>query len=71
MPQNPNAASLLVMLDDAEAVAPEQFGRCGVFFDRNDPAMRDAARARWRRCLAAGHTPVYWEFSSQGWHKAG
>ena len=69
--ENPNAASLLVMIDDAEAAAPEAFEKCSILFDRNDPAVREAARARWRNCLAAGHTPVYWEFSAQGWQRNG
>lgn len=69
--ENQNGASLLIMIDDAEAAAPQAFERCGLFFDRNDPAVRDAARERWRRCLAAGHTPVYWELTPEGWHRLG
>ena len=69
--ENPNDARLLVLVDDAEAAAPEAFERCCVIFDRNDPAAREAARTRWRNVMAAGHKPVYWEFSSEGWRTQG
>lgn len=68
---NPNGASVLAVLDDVDVAAPERFERCGIFFDRNDPAAREAARDRWRRCQSAGHVPVYWEMSPDGWRRPG
>ncbi|MFN4088718.1 MAG: DNA polymerase III subunit chi [Alphaproteobacteria bacterium] len=66
---NPNGAAVLALLDDADVTDPERFERCCVFFDRNDPTARDAARARWRRYQAAGRQPIYWEYKAQGWER--
>jgi DNA polymerase-3 subunit chi len=35
----------------------------------NDPAAVEAARQRWRRAQAGGHTLTYWQQTEAGWEK--
>ncbi len=67
--ENPNGAAMLVLVDGVDAEDLASFTRCADLFDGNDPAAVDAARERWRRTMAAGHTLTYWQQSDAGWEK--
>jgi DNA polymerase-3 subunit chi len=67
--ENPNDAAMLVLVDGVEAEDLSSFTRCADFFDGNDPAALTAARERWRRAAASGHTPTYWQQTGTGWEK--
>jgi DNA polymerase III subunit chi len=70
--ENPNAASILALVHDAEAPDLASFGRCLDLFDGGDPEAVSRARARWRAAAAAGHGCVYWQQSERGgWTKGG
>jgi DNA polymerase-3 subunit chi len=66
---NPNGATMLVLLDGVEAEDLSSFARCADFFDGNDDAAVAAARERWRRAAASGHTLTYWQQTAAGWEK--
>ena len=66
---NPNDAAMLVLLDGVEAEDLSSFARCADFFDGNDDAAVVAARERWRRAAASGHTLTYWQQTAAGWEK--
>ena len=66
---NPNDATMLVLLDGVEAADLASFARCADFFDGNDDAAVAAARERWRRAAASGHTLIYWQQTAAGWEK--
>lgn len=69
-PENPNRASLLVLLDGIEADDLAAFARCADLFDGKDEAAVAAARERWRRARAAGHAPLtYWRQTAAGWQR--
>jgi DNA polymerase-3 subunit chi len=65
-PDNPNGASMLVLVDDIAADLAA-FARCVDLFDGGDPAAVAAARERWRRAREAGHTLTYWQQTPTGW----
>jgi len=67
--ENPNGASMLVLVDGVEAVDGLSFARCADLFDGNDAAAVEAARERWRRAAAAGHSLTYWQQTEAGWEK--
>ena len=67
--ENPNGASMLVVVDGVEPADLASFARCADLFDGNDPAAVEAARQRWRRALEAGHTLTYWQQTAAGWEK--
>jgi len=68
--ENPNGASLLVVVDGVEAEDVGSYARCADLFDGNDPGAVEAARARWRRAREAGHALTYWQQTVSGWeHK--
>jgi len=67
--ENPNEGGMLVLIDGVEADDLASFARCADFFDGNDPAAVEAARERWRRAGAAGHTLTYWQQTAAGWEK--
>jgi len=66
---NPNAASMLVLVDGVDADDLAAFTRCADLFDGNDPAAVEAARGRWRQAQAGGHTLTYWQQTASGWEK--
>ena len=68
---NPNRATMLVLVDGARATALEAFGRVCDMFDGNDESAVEDARRRWREAKAAGHTLTYWEQTDAGWVKRG
>ena len=67
--ENPNGASLLVLVDGVEAEDWGGFVRGADLFDGNDADAVDAARGRWRRARQAGHTLTYWQQTRSGWEK--
>jgi DNA polymerase-3 subunit chi len=66
---NPNGATMLMLVDGVEAADVSAFERCADMFDGNDEAAVEAARDRWRRAKAAGHTPTYWQQTESGWQR--
>lgn len=67
--ENPNGASMLVLVDGVAADDIGAFTRCLDLFDGNDPEAVEAARHRWREAGAAGHTRAYWQQTERGWEK--
>jgi DNA polymerase-3 subunit chi len=67
--ENPNDASLLVVVDGVEAEDIGTYPRCADLFDGNDAGAVEAARARWRRARAAGHALTYWQQTVSGWER--
>lgn len=69
--ENPNGATLLLLVDGAAAPDLAAFTRCLDLFDGGDPEAVERARARWREALAQGHRCVYWQQTERGgWTKA-
>ena len=69
--ENPNGATLLFLVDGAEAPDAAGFARCFDLFDGGDPEAVERARARWRAAVAQGHRCVYWQQNERGgWTKA-
>jgi DNA polymerase III subunit chi len=69
--ENPNGATMLVLLDGARSEGLAGFARCCDMFDGNDAAAVEAARMRWSDAKAAGHTLTYWQQTASGWEKRG
>ena len=67
--ENPNGASLLVVVDGVEAEDIGSYARCADLFDGNDPGAVEAARGRWRRAREAGHALTYWQQTTSGWEQ--
>lgn len=67
--ENPNHASMLVLIDGVEAGDLSRFARCADMFDGNDPAAVETARERWRRAREGGHALTYWQQTSSGWER--
>ena len=69
--ENPNAATMLVLVDGAGSSRLDGYARCCDIFDGNDEAAVAAARRRWQDAKAAGHQLVYWEQTEGKWEKRG
>lgn len=69
--ENPNGASILVLVDGVEAHDLGAFARCADMFDGNDDSAVEAARERWRRAREAGHILTYWQQTAAGWERRG
>ncbi|HUZ74357.1 MAG TPA: DNA polymerase III subunit chi [Stellaceae bacterium] len=69
--ENPNGATMLVLVDGAASAQLAGFRRVCDLFDGNDEAAVAAARARWRAAKAAGHDLVYWRQTATGWDRRG
>jgi len=67
--ENPNHATMLVLVDGARSARLAEYSRCCDIFDGNDEAAVAAARERWTAGKAAGHQLVYWEQTATGWEK--
>lgn len=67
--ENPNGASLLVVVDGVEARDIASYARCADLFDGNDAGAIEAARVRWRRARDAGHALTYWQQTATGWEQ--
>ena len=69
--ENPNAATMMVLLDGAYSELTTEFARCCDMFDGNDEAAVQAARERWSAAKSAGHSLTYWQQTPAGWEKRG
>jgi DNA polymerase-3 subunit chi len=70
--ENPNGASLLVLLDGETAEDLSAWKLVCEVFDGNDETAVAEARTRWKALKAAGHELTYWRQGDQGgWEKAG
>jgi DNA polymerase III subunit chi len=67
--ENPNGATMLVLVDGARSARLGGYARCCDVFDGNDDAAVAAACQRWREAKAAGHRLVYWEQNQGKWEK--
>ena len=67
--ENPNQATMLVLLDGIEVTDLSSFARCADIFDGNDESAVEAARERWRRAQEAGHQLTYWQQTGSGWER--
>lgn len=65
-PDNRNNADLLVLIGGVETADLGAFARCLDLFDGNDESQIGAARERWQRRKAEGHTLTYWQQSETG-----
>jgi len=68
VPEAPNGARYLFLIDGAEADATS-FERVFDLFDGTDQAAVQAARRRWIAAKAAGHQLTYWQQGERGWEK--
>ncbi|MDA5194359.1 DNA polymerase III subunit chi [Govanella unica] len=68
--ENPNSATLLVVVDGQTPEFLGSFDRCLDMFDgANDPSVQ-SARERWKLYKAAGHNLTYWQQRQDGgWDK--
>ena len=69
--ENPNRATMLVLLDGQSSTRLADYARCCDIFDGNDDAAVAAARLRWKEAKAAGHQLAYWEQTDGKWQKRG
>ena len=69
--ENPNGASMLVLVDGIEMADLKAFARCADVVDGNDANAVEAARRRWRRAREAGHSLTYWQQMASGWEQKG
>lgn len=68
--ENPNMATVLVVVDGATPAFVGQFDRVLDMFDGNDAEALEAARERWRHYKEAGFALTYWQQSpGGGWEK--
>ena len=68
--ENPNAATVLILTDNAFSSRLEAFTLVCEMFDGNDHEAVDAARGRWKTYKAAGHELTYWQQTDRGgWEK--
>jgi DNA polymerase-3 subunit chi len=66
---NPNAATMLVLVDGAQGEGLGSFRRVCDMFDGNDETAVAAARQRWRESKDAGHELTYWQQGDGGWER--
>jgi DNA polymerase III subunit chi len=67
--ENPNGASMIVLVEGLEAEDLSAFARCADLFDGRDAGAVEAARDRWRRAREAGHALTYWQQTASGWER--
>lgn len=67
--QNPNAANVLTLLEDAPAADLSSFERCLYMFNGNDDDALALARARWKQFKDEGIPVSYHQQTDQGWQK--
>jgi DNA polymerase-3 subunit chi len=69
--ENPNGATLLVLVDGATAADLAAWPSVCEFFDGCDEAAVAAARERWRAAKQAGHALQYFRQTGSAWELAG
>jgi DNA polymerase-3 subunit chi len=68
-PHPANGAKYLFLTEGTDADGLEAFLRVFDLFDGNDPAAVEAARQRWKRHKAGGHSLAYWQQTERRWEK--
>lgn len=63
---NPNQATMLVLVDGATSDGVDGFALCCEMFDGNDEESVTAARARWPVYKEAGHELTYYQQDEDG-----
>jgi DNA polymerase-3 subunit chi len=71
-PEKPNGASVLVLVDGAEAhPVPDGIDRVLIMFDGQDQVAVQRAREAWKAYQDEGDKLVYWQQTERGgWNKA-
>ncbi len=70
-PERPNGATVLLLVDGAEAEADAGVDRILIMFDGRDQAALGQARHAWKKHQASGDKLVYWQQTERGgWKKA-
>ena len=64
--ENPNAATVLAITDDAMPETLEGFERYLYFFDGNDQDALTKARMRWKHCKEGEIEVSYWKQNDKG-----
>jgi DNA polymerase-3 subunit chi len=64
--ENPNAAGVLVLVDNVDSRSIDAFQRVLDLFDGRDEESVSAARRRWSDRRTAGHDVTYWQQTAQG-----
>ncbi|WP_417520059.1 DNA polymerase III subunit chi [Minwuia sp.] len=68
--ENPNGATVLMLIDGCDAAYKDGFDRCLDMFNGLDEEAVAAARDRFRAARDAGHTVTYWKQNERGgWEK--
>ena len=67
--ENPNQASMLVLVDGAVSARLADYKRVCDMFDGDDETALAAARQRWKEAKEAGHALTYWQQTEKGWEK--
>ena len=67
--ENPNGASMIVLVDGLEVEDFQAFTRSADVFDGSDADAVEAARGRWRRVRDAGCNLTYWQQTASGWER--
>ena len=68
--ENPNAATVLLLAEGAEAGDRDAYDRCLDLFNGADAHALAAARARWKTLKEAGYPLAYWAQTDDGrWEK--
>ena len=63
---NPNAATVLILTDNASSEKVSDYALCCEIFDGNDDAAVAAARQRWKIYKDQGHTTSYFQQDENG-----
>lgn len=64
--ENPNEASVLVLVDAVPSEQVNNYERCLYMFDGRDPGVVTTAREDWARMKAEDHTMSYWQQKEMG-----
>jgi DNA polymerase-3 subunit chi len=66
--ENPNGATMLVLVDGTMSERLGEYRRCLDIFDAGEESVA-AARDRWRQAKGAGHAVTYWQQGERGWEQ--
>jgi DNA polymerase-3 subunit chi len=64
--ENPNGASVLVLVDASKSEHIGDYDRCLYIFDGRNEDTVAAAREDWKRLKASDHSTSYWQQREQG-----
>ncbi len=65
--ENPNSASVLMLVDGAQPPPAHTFELTCVIFDGNDPSALETSRAMWKSLSTSGLQLTYWKQTESGW----